>query len=597
MAGPYLWKKSRKPFLSSGQLKDVDGHYELAESFRALTIPATLQDSLMARLDRLVTAKAIAQYAAVIGRQFSYDVLSTVSQLDAAILQRELGRLVEAEIVYQQGVPPQATYLFKHALIQEAAYQSLLRSTRQYYHQRIAQVLETRFAELVETQPELLAHHYTEAGLSEQAISYWQRAGQRALQRSANLEAVSHVTKGLEILTALPATHERASQELALHLTLGPALMHTRGPAAPETERVYVRACELGRQAEDRPQLLPALWGLWYAHLSGGKLQRTRELGEELLSVAQRLQDPVLLLEAHRTLGNTLLFLGELGLAQTHLKQGLALYDLQQMRARIFRYGQDSGVTCGNLGALCLWTLGYPDQARQWIEEALARARVLAHPFTLQQALLFSAILHQVRREAAAAQEWTEAQRALCAEQGFALYHAWGTVQQGWALAAQGQWTEGIAQLRQGCDAYRARGARVHVPWFLALRAEACERVGQVEEGLRALDEALEVIQATEDRFYEVELYRLKGALLLQQSAKQQGEAEAYLHQALTIARRQQAKSWELRAAMSLARLWQQQGKRAAAYALLAPIYGWFTEGFDTADLQEAKVLVEELAG
>jgi predicted ATPase len=312
--------------------------------------------------------------------------------------------------------------------------------------------------------------------------------------------------------------------------------------------------------------------------------------------LTRQMHDPMLRLEAHRALGNTLLFLGELGLAYPHLQHGRALYDPQQMRAHIVRYGQDSSLVCGFLGALCLWMLGYPDQARQWSEEALVRAHALSHPFTLQQTLLFSGpILHQVRREAVAAQERAEAQLALCAEQGFALYHAWGTVHRGWAVAAQGQLAEGITQIRQGVAAYRARGARMHVPWFLALLAEVHGRAGQVEEGLRVLEEAVEVMQTTENRFYEAELYRLKGELLLQQSAEQQKETEERLQQSLTIARHQQAKSLELRAATSLARLWQRQGKRHEACQLLAEVYGWFTEGFDTPDLQEAKALLEEL--
>jgi predicted ATPase/class 3 adenylate cyclase len=594
---PLYVEEMTKLVLESGLVQERDDRYALTGPLPTLAIPTTLRDALMARLDRLTTAKAVAQLGATLGRTFPYDLLRAVSHLDEATLQRGLGRLVEAELLYQRGQPPQATYLFKHALIQEAAYQSLLKSTRQQYHQRIAQVLEAQFPETAETQPELLAQHCTEAGLSAQAVGYWQRAGQRALERSANLEAVSHVTKGLEVLTALPETRERTHQELALHLTFGPALINTRGPAAPEVERVYVRAYELCRQVGDSRQLFPVLWGLWYVHLAGAKLQRACELGEELLSLAQQLQDPMLSLEAHRALGNTLFWRGESGLAHTHAQHGLALYDPQQMRVHALRYGQDSGVACRLFGALCLWLLGYPDQARQWSEAALTQAQGLLHAYTLAQALLFSTILHQWCREVAVAQEQAEAQRALCTEHGFAQYLAWSTVLRGAALAAQGQWAEGLAQMRQGLTAYRATGARSLGHWFHALLAEACGRAGQVEKGLRALEEALEALQITEDRFYEAEVYRLRGELLLQQSAEQQGEAEESFHQALTVARRQQAKSWELRAAMSLSRLWQQQGKHAEARQLLAEVYGWFTEGFDTADLQEARALLHELGG
>jgi predicted ATPase len=310
--------------------------------------------------------------------------------------------------------------------------------------------------------------------------------------------------------------------------------------------------------------------------------------------VAQQLQDPELFVVAHRALGNCLYWRGELDLAHTYLQQALARYDPQQMRDLAVRYGQDHGVGCRFLGAVTFWLLGYPDQARQWSEAALTQAQGLRHAYTLQQALCFSTLLHLLRREAAVAQERAQVQRALCTEHGFADYPEWGTVLWGAASAAQGAWAEGLAQIREGLAAYQPRG---RVPWllFLGLLAEACERAGQVEEGLGALEEALEAMQTTEERLYEAEVYRLRGALLLQQSAAQQGEAEEHFHQALTVARRQQAKSWELRAAMSLSRLWQQQGKRTEAYELLAPIYGWFTEGFDTADLQEAKALLEEL--
>jgi class 3 adenylate cyclase/tetratricopeptide (TPR) repeat protein len=316
---PLFVEELTKAILELGQLTTVDGHYALTGSFSTFTIPATLQDSLMARLDRLVTARAVAQYAAVIGRQFAYELLQAVSQLDEALLQHELGRLVEAEIVYQRGLPPQSTYMFKHALIRDSAYESLLKSTRQHYHQRIAQVLEAQFPETAEAEPELLAHHYTEAGLAQQAVGYWQRAGQRASERSAYLEAIAHLTKGLEVLTILPDTPERTQQELDLQLTLGPALMVTKGMTDPEVERVYTRAHALCQQVEETPQLFPALWGLWRFYTGRGELQTTRELGEQLLALAERGQDPMLLVQACHALGPTLFWLGELAPAQARL--------------------------------------------------------------------------------------------------------------------------------------------------------------------------------------------------------------------------------------------------------------------------------------
>jgi class 3 adenylate cyclase/predicted ATPase len=592
---PLFVEELTKMVLESGLLQEREERYELTGPLPPLAIPATLHDSLMARLDRLATVKGLAQLGATLGREFSYALLQAVSPWDEDTLQRGLHQLVEAEFLYQQGLPPQATYVFKHALIQDAAYQSVLRSTRQQHHQRIAQVLAERLPETAETQPELVAHHYTEAGLREQAMPYWQHAGQRALQRSANLEAVSHVTRGLEVLSTLPETPARAQQELALQIMLGAALGATKGQQAPETARTYTRACALARQVGSPPELFLALWGFCYAHMARGQLPRARELAEEFLELARQQHDSLLLVAGHRMRGNIAWWQGDLVQAQTHCRQGLAFYDPAQHRASAVSYGQDSGVVCGLLGALTLWVLGYPDQAVQGMEETLALARRLAHPFSIASTLLLSAWLHQLRREPQAAQAQAEAALALCTEQGITHYGAWSLLPRGWALAQQGEVTEGIAQIRQGFAAWRATGAGVAWPWFLALLAEACGKVGQLDEGLRALEEALATVQRNEEGHYKAEVYRLRGELLLQQSAEQQGEAEEHFHQALTVARRRQAKSWELRAAMSLSRLWQQQGKRTEAYELLAPIFGWFTEGFDTADLQEAKALLEEL--
>jgi predicted ATPase len=516
-----------------------------------------------------------------------------VAPLEEATLQHGLAQLVEAELLYQRGRPPQATYLFKHALVQEAAYQSLLRSTRQQHHQRIAQVLETQFPDVGETQPELLAQHYTEAGLHAQAVGYWQRAGQRAIQRSAHVEAISHLGKGLEVLKTLPDTPEHTQQELILQTALGQALMVIKGQAAPDVEQAYTRARELCRQVGETPQLVPVLWGLWYFYLVRGEFQTARELGEQLLTLTRNAQDPALRMVAHRALGNTLFWLGEFAPARAHLEQGIALYNPQQHGSLAFVYGQDLAVTCRAWAALTLWLLGYPDQALESIHGALSLARELAHPLSLAYALDWAAMLHRFRREADAAQEHTAAAITLSTERGFAFYLAWGTILHGWALAEQGQGDEGIAQICRGLAAYRAIGGQGGLPYHLAQLAEGYSKVRQTEEGLRVLAEALTIVETTEERCYEAELYRLKGELLL--AATNEADAEACFHQALDIARRQQAKSWELRAAVSLSRLWRHQGKRAEAHALLAPIYGWFTEGFDTADLREAKMLLEEL--
>jgi predicted ATPase len=593
---PLFVEEITKAILESGQLKAVDGHYELTGSFSAFAIPATLQDSLMARLDRLVTAKAVAQYAAVIGRQFPYALLQAVSQLDEAILQHELGRLVEAEIVYQRGVPPQATYTFKHALIQDAAYQSLLKSTRQQYHQRIAQVLEAQFPETAETEPELVAHHYTEAGLTEQAVSYWHKAGQRASERSAHVEAISHLTKGLELLKILPETPQRLQRELDVLIALGASLLAVKGYAAGAVRETYTYARQLCQHLEDPYQLFPVLRGLHMYYHVRAELQTAHTLGEQLLTLAQQVQDTAMLVAAHRALGTTLAFVGMPASAHTHLTQGMVQYDLQQHRAYAWLYGEDAGVFCRSQGARTLWHLGYPDQALAWNEAAVMLAQQIAHPFSLSFALSAAAMFHQFRREVRLTHKRAEAAINLAQEQGFPFWLALDTILRGWTLAQRGEAQEGIEQMSQGLTAWRATGAELLRPYFLALLADVHGTLGEPEAGLTVVTEALTLMDTTGERWYEPELHHLQGELLLQQSSDNHPEAESCFQQAICIAQHQQAKSWELRAATSLARLWQQQGKHQEAYDLLAPIYGWFTEGFDTADLQEAKALLDALA-
>jgi len=408
-----------KTVLESGLLRETQYCYELTGPLPPLAIPATLHDSLLARLDRLAAVKAVAQLGAVLGRTFTYEVLQAVTSLDEASMQQALARLVDAELLYQRGVPPQAAYLFKHALIQEVAYQSLLKSTRQQYHQRIAQVLETQFPASVETQPELIAQHYTAAGCAEQAIDYWQRAGQQASDRSANVEAISHFTAGIELLMTLPETPRRTQQALSLYIALGAALQIAKGQGAPEVGHVYTQARALCQPLGETSELVPVLFGLWRYYVVRPQYQTAREIGETL--------------------------------------------------------------------------------------------------------------------------------------------------------------------------------AALLVPYFCTMLAEVCSHLGHTADGLQALTEAHTLVEQHEERYREAEVCRLRGVLCLRQSGTPQAEAEAWLQRVLDVARRQEAKSLELRAAMTLARLWQQQGKRAEVYDLLTPTYGWFTEGFDTADLQEAKALLEEL--
>jgi predicted ATPase/class 3 adenylate cyclase len=611
---PLFIEEFTRMILESGWLQERENCYELIGLLPPLAIPATLQESLAARLDHLRDVKELAQLGATLGRTFTYELLRAVSFREEGSLQKDLSRLVQAELLYQLGIPPQARYIFKHALIQEAAYQSLLKSKRQHYHHQIARVLEEQFPETVETQPELLAHHYTEAGLHKEAIVYWHWAGQQAIQRSAHVEAISHLTRGLELLKALPDVPENCEQELLLQTTLGPALMATKGFAAPEVQKVYARARELclqmGKTTAERPiaSTFTVLRGLWVFYVMRAELQTAQELGEQLLRIAQTIQDPALLLEAHRTLGETLFYLGELDSARTHLEHGITFYESQKYDFHAFLYGQDSRVTGLSCLAWTLWHLGYPDQALRRSEEALGLAHKISHPFSLAYALNYAALLHQLRGERQMALEHAEKAINLSTEQGFAHWSAVGIILRGWVLNVESMRglevdrnspehsarhsKSDFAQINQGLIALRLMGAELDRPYFLALQAEVYIEARQFEEGLSILTEATTIAQKSRDRWWEAELYRLRGELSIKMG-KGYDEGEAYFRQAFNIACRQRTKSLELRTAISLSRLLQKRGEKEEARHLLKETYGWFTEGFDTADLKEAKQLLE----
>jgi class 3 adenylate cyclase/predicted ATPase len=594
---PFFLEESVRTLVETRVLVGEPGAYCLAQTLPTIQMPATVQAVLAARIDRLLPEdKHLLQTAAVIGHDVPLLLLQAIAELPEEALRHGLARLQAADFLYATRIFPDFAYTFKHALTHEVAYNSPLLERRRRLHERTAQAIEALFHDGLEEHYSELAHHYSRSGNATKAVTYCQRAGQQAVQRSANLEAIRHFTNGLEVLKTLPETLARAQQELALQIALGVPLIATRGYGASEVEGAYTRARELCQQVGDTPQLFLVLRGRWNGYLIRAELQMARELGEQLLQLAQREQDPALLIEAHRALGTTLFFLGELVPGRGHLEQGIGLYDPQQHRSLAFRYGADPGVICGLYVANVLWLLGYPDQALARIHEALTLAHELAHAFSLAFALNHTANLYQFRREGQATQERAEASIAFSTEQRFAQWLAQGMILRGWALAEQGQEAEGIAQLRQGLAAWQATGAELDRPRFLALLAEAYGKAGLTEEGLRLLVEAQAAVRRSGERRWEAELYRLKGELLLARSSENHAEAEACFREAFDIASHQGAKLWELRAAMSLARLWQQQGKRAEARALLAPVYGWFTEGFDTADLQEARALLEALA-
>jgi class 3 adenylate cyclase/predicted ATPase len=593
---PLFVEEMTKAILESGQLKALDDHYIFTGSLRTLTIPATLQDSLMARLDRLGTAKAVAQYAAVIGRQFAYDLLLTVSQLDEAILQRELGRLVEAELVYQRGVPSQSTYVFKHALIRDAAYDSLLRSRRSQIHGQIARVLERDPRGVKDSEPETIALHFEAAQEIKLAIGYWELAGRHARERSANQEAATHFSHAIELLSSSEGQTEQAEIELRLRIELGGQLIACHGNGAPEVEVNYAWAQTLLDEVHDRRLTFRARHGLRTFYMVRGPLQRARELGQQLLELAHELDDDTLLLQSPRTHGLCLFAMGELELAQQHLEYAIALYRSDAHNSLRFEYISDPLVLARcNLGWVACF-LGDRDRALDQTNQSIAFAEQLNHKHSLAFALSLAASTRQALGDLDATQALAERLLSLATDYAYPYWVAWAQMLLGWVRGHSSDWKTAAEEFQQGLHSYRETGARMMLPYFLVLLSEVHMQRREHETALGCLQEAERLIGITGTRFYATELHRLKGDLLLQQSSDNAAEAETCFHQALDVARNQQAKSLELRAATSLARLWQQQGKRTAAHDLLAPVYGWFTEGFDTADLQEAQALLAALA-
>ncbi|GIX47290.1 MAG: adenylate/guanylate cyclase domain-containing protein [Candidatus Tectimicrobiota bacterium] len=588
---PLFVEELTQMVLEAGYLRDAGDRYELAGPLPAPAIPATLRDSLMARLDRLGPAKAVAQLAATLGRQFSYAVLRAVSSLDETALQQGLQRLVSAGLLLESSTPPHATYFFKHALIQEVAYETLLRRTRRQYHQQIVEALTAQFSDVVAAQPELLAHHATEAGLTEQAITFWYRAGRHAYARAANQEAIAHLRRGLELLHPLPPTPWRAQRELLLLTTLGAALMVAKGYAAAEVEQVFARARLLAQQVGETVQLPRLLVGLWNFYFIRGQLPTALALAQQLRTLAQKSDDAVLQLRAHAAMGETLFHQGELTAARSHLAQGLALYDPQQAYGRVFV--QDPRVSCLFYVAWTLWHQGYAEQARQLSQQALALAQQAPSPLSLPIAANYVALIHLFRRDAAAAQAAATLAAAQAQEQGLPLYLALATILRGGALMQRGEHAGGLAELRRGLEAWRATGAELWYPYVLLMLAEATAGSGEAGAALALLDEAFALVEKSGERLWLAELYRGKGQLLASSSPL---EAAACFQEALGWARRQGARSVELRAATALGRLWQQQGRRHEARVLLEAVYGTFREGFDTADLQEAQALLAALA-
>jgi class 3 adenylate cyclase/tetratricopeptide (TPR) repeat protein len=586
---PLYVEELTKAILGSRVLEARGDAYVLTGALAQLHIPETLQDSLMARLDRAPRLREVAQLGAVLGREFAYDMISALAGIEEDMLQSGLGQLVVDELLYQRGRPPRSRYLFKHALIQDAAYQSLLKRTRQQYHERVAKLLEDRFPEVASTQPELVAHHYTEANCPAQAIAYWYKAGAAAASKSANLEAIDQFRRGLALVGALSDMCERAERELDLQMALGPALFATNVYSHPEIGRTYARAWELCQQLDDHSREFTALRGLQLHHLRLLEMEKSQHFAEEAMHVAERLDDAARLVGAHMALGVTLFFQGKLDPALAQFRRGFEMFD-PNMQFPDWP-GSHPGVQCQFWPMVISWMLGYPDRSLEELRAAVRDAERLGHPFTLAQTLCWAALVHIFRSEPSAAADHAERALGICEEHRIAQWHPHALCAHGWAISVSGDSEKGLAQIAQGVDSY---GLGTHQQILLALQADAQLAIGKPEAALASVAARLKAVEKTGGAPLEAELHRLGGEALLA-GAGTVSEAETAMQKGIDVARRQNAKSWELRAATSLARLRRQQGRPQEAAALLAPILGWFTEGFDTADLKEAKTLLDEL--
>jgi DNA-binding winged helix-turn-helix (wHTH) protein/predicted ATPase len=590
---PLFVEELTKSVLESGLLREENDRDVLDRQLPPLAIPATLHASLLARLDRLGSARHVAQIGAAIGRQFSYPVLHAVSRLPEDELRAALARLVASELVFQRGLPPEAIYSFKNALVQDAAHGSLLRNARQQLHAQIANALETHSPEVGETQPELLAQHYAEAGLVEKAIAFWGRAGHRSVARSALAEAAAQFQKGLDQLALLSDIPERRQKDLDFFSALGAVLNVVKGSAAPETGQAYVRARELWEQLGSPVEFLQVPCGQSRYHAHRGEFDRAQSLAEDLLHLSRRRNDSAGLVMGHYSSGRNLMWVGSFASSRSHLETVQALYDPNSHRSLVRQTGVHPQLAAQAALGVVLFCLGFPDQALAQSNKAIAEARRLPHPPTLAMSLSMAAHRLSIIGDDIGLEQRVDDLVAVATDQGFPFYRAMGAIYRGWVKAKNADVTEGLSLLRAGSSAYWVTGSTVWMSLHIALLAGACEIAGQIEEGAAQLDEALLLVERTGERWFAAELDRQRGRLLLRQGHPE--AAEGLYRKALGIAREQEAKLWELRAAASLARLWRDQGRRAAARDLLAPVYGWFTEGFATPDLKAAKALLDEL--
>jgi class 3 adenylate cyclase/predicted ATPase len=565
-------------------------------------IPPTLQQSLMARLDRLGPAREVAQLASVIGRGFSYGLLRALAGMEDAPLQAGLERLAEADILLVEGLPPESDYRFKHSLIQDAAYEHLLKSRRQVLHRRVAEVLRDNLAATASVEPELLAHHFSQAGLTEAAIEWWAKAGQRSLERSALVEATAQLTRALEQIATLPATPALRREQIKLQVALITPLLNVKGAAAPETKaaaeraRLLIEQAEaLGEPPEDPLLLFSVLYGFWVANIVAFNGDVTRELAAQVLALAEKQRETVPLMIGHRLMGMSLLATGDIAESQAHLDRSIALYDPGEHRPLAMRFGMDLRASTLSYRSFASWFLGYPEAALAAADLALKDAREIGQAATLMYTLNFMPLTYIYCGDYAAAKAQADEVVALADEKGSLFWKAFGMMNQGWLFALTGKASDAVQMITSGITAWRSTGATLWAPLRMSHLARAYAELGQFDDAWRSVGEAITAVKTAKERWCETEIHREAGEIALMSPEADAAKAEACFERALAIARAQQAKSWELRAGMSMARLWRDQGKRQQARNLLAPVYSWFTEGFETLDLKDAKTLLDEL--
>ena len=556
----------------------------------------------MARLDRLGSAKEIAQIGATMGREFSYALLQAVVRKPEAELQSALDRIIATGLMFRQGMPPHTTYLFKHALIQDAAYGTLLREPRRALHARIAETLESQFAEIAETQPELLARHYTDAGLTDEAAHFWGKAGLRSLERSALVEAIGQLTRALDQIADLPATPALRREQINLQVALITPLIHVKGYAAPETraaaERARLlieRAEALGEAPEDPLLMFSVLYAFWVANFLAFNGDLCRDLAAHFLALAEKQGGSVALMVGHTVMGTTLVFTGDIAESRLHLDQAIALYDPAEHRPLATWFGQDAGVAILSYRAMALWMLGYPEAALADTKGMLSDARMIGQAGTLMYALIHASRIYLFCGDYTAGNAIVDECITLAEEKNAVFWKASAIMLKGRFLIATGKASDAVHAMASASPGWRSSGSTAYASSAFSALSSAYADLGQFDEAQRYIAKAFTAVETTKETWCEADVLRTAGEIALMSHEEDAAKAESYFERALSVARKQQAKSWELRAAMSLARLWRDQGKVQQARELLAPIYDWFTEGFDTRDLKEAKALLNEL--